>query len=124
MFTKHVLYGQLLDAPRTSGGQKLWFKDILRHNLRNVSIDHRNWEVIKCDHSRWKKDMRLGLECYEEARVDNIVEKRSMQHNCTSENLTTKHVCHICNRVCNFALDSLHMNVLTKDNQTTTEWKL
>ena len=32
-FPKLVLYGQLLDAPRKAGGQKLRFKDTLRHNL-------------------------------------------------------------------------------------------
>ena len=36
---KQVLYGQLLDAPRKAGGQKLRFKDTLRHNLQNVGID-------------------------------------------------------------------------------------
>ena len=39
---KQVLYGQLLDAPRKSGGQKLRFRDILRHNLQNVDIDNKN----------------------------------------------------------------------------------
>ena len=38
---KQVLYGQLLDAPRKAGGQKLRFKDTLRHNLQNVGSDHK-----------------------------------------------------------------------------------
>ena len=65
-----VLYGQLLDAPRKAGGQKLRFKDTLRHNLQNVGVDHKNWEMIACDGSMWKKNMRLGLDRYEEGRID------------------------------------------------------
>ena len=37
---KQVLDGQLLDAPRKAGGQKLRFT--LRHNLQNVDINHKN----------------------------------------------------------------------------------
>ena len=46
--------------------------------------------------------MRLGLDCYEEGRVDKIEEKRLMCHNYTPQNLTTgtKNVCNICHRVC------------------------
>ena len=33
---KQVLYGQLLDSPRLHGGQKLRFKDTLRHNLQKI----------------------------------------------------------------------------------------
>ena len=52
---KQALYGQLLDALRKAGGQKLRFKDTLRHNLRNIGIDHKNWEKIACDRSGWKE---------------------------------------------------------------------
>ena len=46
--------------------------------------------------------MRLGLDQYEEGRIDKIKEKRLMRHNYTLENLTTgtKNVCNICHRVC------------------------
>ena len=53
--SKQVLYGQLLDAPRKAVGQKLRFKDTVRHNLQNVDIDRKNWEMIACDRSMWKK---------------------------------------------------------------------
>ena len=33
---KQVLFGQLLNAPRKPGGQKLRYKDTVRHNLQNV----------------------------------------------------------------------------------------
>ena len=42
---KQVLYSQLLDAPKKAAGQKLRFKDTLRHNLQNIGIDHKNWEI-------------------------------------------------------------------------------
>ena len=90
------------DASRKAGGQKLRFKGTLRHNLQNASIDHKNWEMIACDRSMWKKNMRLGLDRYEEGRIDKIEEKRLMRHNYMPQNLTTgtKNVCNICHRVC------------------------
>ena len=46
--------------------------------------------------------MRLGLDRYEEGRIDKIEEKRLMSHNYTPQNLTTgtNNVCNICHRVC------------------------
>ena len=45
----------------------------------------------------------LGLDHYEEGRIDKIEEKRLMRHNYTRQNLTTgtKNVCNIC-RVMSF----------------------
>ena len=42
---KQVLFGQLLNAPRKVGGQKLRYKDTVRHNLQNVCIHQDNWKV-------------------------------------------------------------------------------
>ena len=49
----------------------------------------------------WKK-MRLGLDRYEDGRIDKIKEKRLMRHNCTPQYLSTgtKNVCNICHQVC------------------------
>ena len=62
--------------------------------------------------------MRLGLELYEVSRVDKIVEKGSMRHNCTSENLTIYIQSMFAISTIEYVileLDSLHMNVLPKD---------
>ena len=48
---KQVLFGQLLNAPRKPGGQKLRYKDSVRHNLQNVCIHQDNWEVLASDRS-------------------------------------------------------------------------
>ena len=40
---------------KKAGGQKLRFKDTLGHYLQNVGIDHKNWEMIACDSSMWRK---------------------------------------------------------------------
>ena len=73
--------------------------------------------MIACDRSMWKKNMRLGLDHYEEGRIDKIEETRLMRHNYTPQNLTTctKNVCNICHEYVVPELDSLHMNVLIKD---------
>ena len=46
--------------------------------------------------------MRLGLDRYEEGRINKIEEKRLMRHNYITKNLATgtKNVCNICHRVC------------------------
>ena len=51
--------------------------------------------MIARDHLKWKKNMRFGLNRYEEARIDKIEQKRLTCHNYTPENLTTgtKNVC-------------------------------
>ena len=45
--------------------------------------------------------MRLGVDRYEEGRVDEFEEKRLMRHDYAPESLTigTKNVCNICHRV-------------------------
>ena len=35
---------------------------------------------MACDRSMWKKNMRFGLDCYEEGRIDKIEEKRLMRY--------------------------------------------
>ena len=42
---KQVFYGQLLNAKRRTGGQKLRYKDMLRHHLHNVGINQ-DWRLI------------------------------------------------------------------------------
>ena len=45
---KQVFYGQLLYAKRRMGGQKLRYKDMLRHHLQNVGINQDNWKSLHC----------------------------------------------------------------------------
>ena len=51
--------------------------------------------------------MRLGIDRYEEGRIDKIEEKRLMRHNYTPQYLTTgtKNVCNICHRVCHSRIE-------------------
>ena len=37
-----VFYGELLNAKRRTGGQKLRYKDMLHHHLQNVGINQDN----------------------------------------------------------------------------------
>ena len=39
---KQVFYGQLLNAKRRTGGQKLRYEGMLRHHLQNVGINQDN----------------------------------------------------------------------------------
>ena len=122
---KQVLFGQLLNAPRKPGGQKLRYKDTVRHNLQNVCIHQDNWEVLASDRSTWKEKIRSGLRSFEEKRIKKIIEKNQLRHNCLSGMTITQYVCSTCQRDCHshiglFAHERahkrhMHSNTITED---------
>ena len=98
---KQVLFGQLLNAPRNPGDQKLRYKDTVRHNLQNVCIHQDNWEVLASDRSTWKeKIIRSGLRSFEEKRIKKIIEKNQLRHSCLSGMTITQYACSTCQRDC------------------------
>ena len=42
---KRLLYGQLLNAKRHPGGQRKWYKDQLRVNLKPAILTIQNWNL-------------------------------------------------------------------------------
>ena len=68
---KQVFYGQLLNAKRRTGGQKLRYKDMLRHQLQNVGFNQNNWESLASDHLVWRKQVSSGLKKFEDERMKN-----------------------------------------------------
>ena len=41
---KVVFYGELISGKRKHGGQKLYFKDVLKRHLTTADIDEQTWE--------------------------------------------------------------------------------
>ena len=68
---KQVFYGQLLNAKRRTGGQKLRYKDMLCHHLQNVGINQANWESLASDRLVWRKKVSSGLKKFEDERIEN-----------------------------------------------------
>ena len=99
-FPKQVFYGQLPNAPRKAGGQKLRYKDTVRHNLQRVDIRQDNWEVLASERVVWKGKINSGLKSFEEKRVNKMIEKNQLRHNLLSGITATEYICSKCQRDC------------------------
>ena len=73
---KQVIYGQLLNAKRRTGGRKLRYKNMLRHHLQNVGINQDNWESLASDRLVWRKKVSSGLKKFEDERMKKLEERR------------------------------------------------
>ena len=76
MLPKQGFYGQLLNAKRRTGGQKLRYKDMLCHHLQNVGINQDNWESMASDRLVRRKKVSSGLKKFEDERMKKLEERR------------------------------------------------
>jgi len=51
---KDNFYRQLPSAPRPVGRPKLRYKDVLKRDLKALSIDTENWEQLALDRASWR----------------------------------------------------------------------
>ena len=97
---KQVFHGQLLNAKRRTGGQKLRYKDMLRHHLQNVGINQDNWESLASDCLVWRKNVSSGLQKFEDERKKKFEERRHIHQQMAQVVTTSQYVCTICHRDC------------------------
>ncbi len=62
---KQILYSQLKEGSRATGGQKKRYKDNIKANLKKFHITSSNWEHIALDRSSWKKSVQDGAANHE-----------------------------------------------------------
>ena len=97
---KQLLYGELTTGARTHGGQRLRFKDTLRHKLKKCDIGA-DWETLAVNRTGWRKLVKDSVKRFENDRVDYAELKRATrkgQHHPLLDNTTT-FPCEICPRV-------------------------
>ncbi len=64
-----VFYGQLKNAKRKTSSQKHRYKDMLRHQLKNVDINQYNWESLASDRLVWRKKVSSCMKKCEDERI-------------------------------------------------------
>jgi len=52
---KDLLYGEKAKGDRTTGRQKLRFKDVCKRDMKSLDIDTESWETVAADRSRWRR---------------------------------------------------------------------
>ena len=57
---KQLLYGELGRGERRSGAKKLYYKDVVKQNLKATDIDVDRWEELATDLKRWRHSLHEG----------------------------------------------------------------
>ena len=97
---KQLLYGELCVGSRAQGGQRLRYKDTLRHNLKKCKIGV-DWEAQAQDRTGWRNLVKDSVKQFESTRVGRAELKRATrkgQYHPLLADATT-FPCEICPRV-------------------------
>ncbi len=101
---KQILYSQLKEGSRATGGQKKRYKDNIKANLKKFHITSSNWEHIALDRSSWKKSVQDGaanheIELHRAAEIKRQLRKEKDKKAPPLSTLTSLS-CPYCTKVC------------------------
>ena len=68
---KAVFYWELRQGKRSHGGQKLWFKDVLKRHMKKTGISHDTWEEA-AQKVKWRGLLRKATSAVEEQCQHNL----------------------------------------------------
>ena len=94
---KIALYSELRQGKRTTGGQRLRFKDVLKRNMKRAKIPHDTWEKDADDRAKWRKTLRDATKTVESVRQEEYIQAHNRRHSRTS---ITNFTCSTCQRLC------------------------
>lgn len=94
---KTLLYSELKQGSRTTGGQRLRYKDVLKRNMKKGGIHHESWEEQARDRKLWRKTLKKAKEAIENERLAEYQRAHDRRHHLPT---TGDHQCTICQRVC------------------------
>ena len=100
---KQIFYGELLTGARPPYKPRMRFKDVIKHNLKELEIDDKIWETLSENRSVWRKMIFDGCKSFEKKRTEHSNLKRALRKQDTSvipENDRSNHICNTCDRVC------------------------
>ncbi|XP_076061652.1 uncharacterized protein LOC143037400 [Oratosquilla oratoria] len=66
---RQVLFGELRDGTRATGGQKKRFKDQLKRNLKKCGIEPNQLETLASDRCTWRLTIKKAAETFEGKRT-------------------------------------------------------
>ena len=77
---RQILYGQLQDSLRRSGGPKKRYKDQAKTTLKKCTIPPSDLEALANNRSAWKAKIKEGVAILEESRKAQRARKRQRRH--------------------------------------------
>ena len=78
---KMLLYGELSNASRRAGGQKLRYKDVVKRHLKAMDIHTATWEELAQDRNEWRLNIYRGKTQIEKKIADESALRHYRRHN-------------------------------------------
>ena len=97
---KQMLYGELVNGKRPQQKPRLRFKDCVKASLKDCVINDTYWESSACHRSRWRRQIRDGVDSFERVRISHEELKRAARKRATGMVSSKVFVCNVCGRVC------------------------
>ncbi|XP_052799506.1 uncharacterized protein LOC128231126 [Mya arenaria] len=121
---KQLLYGELQDGSRSTGGQKKRFKDTLKVSLKAFHIPTDKCEELADNRSEWRCHITNGAKLSEHSRTKEMERKRAFRKakaasTSTTEPDCTDHRCPTCGRYFRARI-GLTSHLRTHRNNSTT----
>lgn len=73
---KRILYSELQDGKRKSGGQLLRYKDVLKRHMKGCKIDHSSWDAHAQNRPEWRRLVQHNVTSFEDDRQRDHDSKR------------------------------------------------
>ena len=98
---KQLFYGELVNGKRPRWKPRKRFKDCLKFNLKELSIDDEVWEETALNRGDWRKAVKDGCKSLEYNRIEHAKLKRELRKGC-ADNVppdSMRWTCETCERV-------------------------
>jgi transcription termination factor 2 len=94
---KVVFYSELKEGRRSTGGQKLRYKDVLKRHMKNARVPSESWEEKAQNRREWKAIVRAATSSIEEKRQAEYLKAHQRRHTVIT---TSDFICTNCQRRC------------------------
>ena len=96
---KQLFYVELSTGQRHVGGQRKWYKHMLKVMLKAYDIPVLKWQALAQDRSAWRAASQKGTQLFEEDRLRNLDTKRRARKN-RALDPSTAVPCQLCGKIC------------------------
>jgi hypothetical protein len=86
---KQMMYGELCEGKRSTGGQKKRYKDTLKTSLKSLDIELQSWESLAQDRTLWRSKIKNGARTAEAKHITDAESKRAARKARTTAASTT-----------------------------------
>ena len=96
---KQLFHAELSTGKRHKGGQRKWYKDVLKSTLKACNTPVDEWQALAQDRPAWRAATRKGTKHFERSRLQSLDDKRSARKN-RVPNPSTAVPCQLCGKIC------------------------